>query len=50
MRFNELSLDQLKLFEPHPRAAISEAISLAAKPLSGSRNQQILTRVSNHPT
>ena len=36
MRFNESGLDQLKLFEPHPRAAVSEAINLAAMPLSGS--------------
>ena len=40
MRFNESALDQLKLFEPHPRAVVNEAINLAAKPLSGSHDQQ----------
>ena len=50
MRFNESGLDQLKLFEPHPHAAVSEAINLVAMPLSGSRDQQIPSRVSNHPT
>ena len=50
MRVNESGLDQLKLFGPHPRSAVSETTNLDAKPLSESHDKQFPTRVSNHPT
>lgn len=49
MRFNDLGLNQLKFFGPHPRAKVSESINLAAKPLSKPRDQKIPTRVSKCP-